>query len=614
MKMPKKLGFFDYEIPEDMKENLTIGSFVKIPFRNKFISGVVNNIKNSTEQTIVKKIEKYEEFWGKVNPKQLEIIRWFSRYYAYPISSTLTLFYPESTKKNAKFSFDWPNEIVNQKKHPPMKKFIDDLLSATCENFFLFPREKKLKEVFYHNLLNEIKGQTLILFPYVESAFEFASGLPQNWRKVSAILTNYEKQSKNKRNHLLKRIKNNEVKLIIGTRSAVFAPFFDLKMIIVDCAHSDDYKQVDREPRYDVAIMAKKLAEVYKTKTIFSTLSPKVIFFNDYQNNNAKVITLGKNTAEIEIIDFEHERKKGFGYLTDRFLNKLSESVLEKKKILLIVNKSGEAGQLLCHDCGYGEMCSDCQLPMTVFSNKLLCTRCGQEKNLLLRCPICQSFDLRKKGAGAIGIKKQIESLTGLKIEMLSSGEKPKNDLTMIDYLPVSLTGWPKFDLIGIVYLDNLLHLSDFAINEKLYCLLNNLLAENSTEKKWQLLIQTNFAQNEVFKNLGGDYFKFYKVERNFRREYGYPPEKALLKIYFEHHDESVAQKEASQMAEALIKDLPKTARMEGPYLYYRRKIRQRFRFQIALFFNNENELQEFLDLDKIPKFWRIDRNPISLL
>ncbi|MFA6536856.1 MAG: hypothetical protein WCT18_00480 [Patescibacteria group bacterium] len=625
-KMPKKLGLFDYEIP-DALHNLTVGDLVRINFRNSEILGLLAELTNQPEIDQDKKIKEIiapDNFWQKINPFQLTMINWFAEYYSYPLSSTFALFYPEITKKSAKFSDKFIWSANNIKPHRLEESFFAEFALSKAQFFLLFARDREKKLALYLKFIQNSLArneQLLLLFATVETMLEFCQNIPVDWHQDCAILSTDQKHGKNQHNSLWREIKNNKKKIIIGTRSAVFAPFATLKTIIIDSAHGDDYKQWDQDPRYDAVEVCQKLGELFGAKLIYSSLSPKICHLTKMPHEQTKVIKLGTNLVKTEIIDLRHERKKDYFFLSERLLNIIKENLTQKNKILLIANKAGEAGQLVCHDCGFLPICPDCHLPMTVNEKELRCFRCGQSQDIFLSCPKCGSTDLRAFGIGALGLKKQLEKLLSISIELVPNGQKPKTDFCLIDHVPADLCGWPKFSMVCFLYFDNLLNLPDFSANEKVFCAIANVCAQNGHNQNWSLILQTNYADNQIFKYLPNDYFSFYKNELQIRQDLGYPPNKFLLKIFFDHHDETVAQKEAHDLYQKINrlseeKNFSDFAfcRMEGPYLHYRRKVRQRFRQQLALFFDDEKKMQNFLNLDLVPRYWRIDRNPLNLL
>ena len=170
-----------------------------------------------------------------------------------------------------------------------------------------------------------------------------------------------------------------------------------------------------------------------------------------------------------------------------------------------------------------------------------------------------------------------------------------------------------RFAGVLFVYFDNLIYLSDFNANYRLYHYLKNVILKCSSTQK--IILQTKFPQNTVLELLSKNYAEFYKMELGVRKEYDYPPFSTLIKLFFQHHDHKICQKEAERFYKELSNlFLPTEVEINAPYLYYLGKIRKRFRYIITLKIKNNLKKIQALLYEKTPDFWSVDKNPLDLL
>ncbi|NQT49349.1 hypothetical protein HQ571_01495 [Candidatus Kuenenbacteria bacterium] len=627
-KLPRGMRFFDYwekegergrkKAKEDGDIEIKVGDIVNIPFRkNMMIKGIVHSFKDTTDFPEAKEIDSLDEDYGGLLPYQLELIFWFSEYYYHSLGSTADMFFPAVPKRAVKIS-DAEDEKIptlnDQKSDSKVISLSEQINSSKEKKYLLFPYDLEMKEQFYLELCRQAiknKKQILILFPQVYKVEEFAQKLPNELKEKTAVLTSDLYTAKSRYFRTWKQIKENQKQIIIGTRSAIFAPLSQLELIVVDDSHSDDYKQWDQNPRYEVVNMAQKIQELTKCKLMLSSLTPRIEDAYLAKEQKYQMISLGsKLKNKIKVVDLREERKKRFTYLSETLINQLTNPPYAEasggrqpinQTTLLIVNKKGEYSYFFCDDCKFEASCPSCGLPQVVDGSKLKCNRCETQQDIFTNCPKCRGTNLKKLGIGIEQIKNEINTLfPNNKNIIVSTGQGLTKD------------NFENLGLLGFVYIDSLAYLADFNSNYKLYSFQQELIQRSRSAK---VISQTCFPDNLAFESLNLGYEYFYKKEIENRKAFAYPPFSTLIKLFFQHHDLAVCKKEAFDLYGKLNKKIVQCeGKMTEPYLHYIQKVRKRYRYQIAIFLptmklESENEL-----LREIPDYWTIDKSPVNLL
>ena len=618
------MGYFDYLIPARLIDKIKSGDFVYIPFKNQILSGLVTSFTDKSEFSAIKEVSDLHNTLSPFLPYQLDLLNWFSEYYHYSLGSTLKLFLMELPKKTAKLdepvSVSSPAAIVSNKN---VEKIAEQIICSNKDKkFLLFPLKQAFKSFFFAklaDLCSQDKKQILIIFPQVHKAQEFFKTLPLPLQTQACLFTSTLRTSKNRYFETWRKIRENKINIIIGTRMAIFAPMSKPGLIIIDDAHSDDLRQWDQNPRYDTICVSRKIQELTGCKLILSSIAPRPEDAFLAKKENYHLISLGSSSKQnFKIVDLNDERKKGFTYLSEELISSIKQTLERKKKVLLIVNKKGDFGYLACNDCHYEATCDNCHLPLSVADKNLVCYRCGLKLPMLLSCPDCHGQTLKKFGIGINQIKNELNKIIDQKISILDEN----SDLTA----PILLSTGQNIDrhifdqvgLLGFVYVDSLAYLSDFNSSFRLYSFLTELmnLFSSNNQAERNVIVQTCFPQNIAFSSLNEGYDKFYQQELAERKAFGYPPLSVLIKLFFEHHDLKVCRDEALNLHDKLCAMLGRRTdiTVTDPYPCHTRKVRSRFRYQLVLFLRDCSIEKENDLLTKVPEYWTIDKNPHSLL
>jgi len=631
--MPRELGVLDYKIKEQF--DLHPGQVIEIPFRKRMILGVVYKI-NKTSKFSAAKLKELPKPWQvflTLDSAQVELGAKIAHYYHRSLSEIFILMVPAVPKRIATprvKSFNIGKDVVRVSQKT--KKKIEHIMCSIKKKYFLFDYDPTLKYEFVLAIIEQqIKQgkQVMIMLPHLLKIKKFIEFLPKKYADELAVITSQTLSSKTAHFQIWKDIEEGNKKIIIATRLGVFFSFKNLGAVFVDFAHSQDYKNYDQNPRYHTLDILQWQQAQHNNFLFFASPCPRV---EDYYqaNNEAKKwgqITLGKIDWSPLVINFKDIYQTSVSkYFSETLMRAINDNLAKKQKVLLIVNRRGLATSVLCADCNYVALCPTCQLPFSISKDgNLMCFRCNQRAQVFVQCPKCKGTRIKQIGFGLEQIKQEVAKLF--------PGEEGQITVATSDILQELV--WQKFGLIGIVYVDSLIYLSDFYSNFKLYQQLLEIMIRPKLSRSLddplrvvarddikcarddiEIILQTNFPDNQAIKLLSAPYADFYKQELTYRKQFSYPPFCKLIKLIFQHDNEKMAQKNAQAIFNNLQIKAEKTdgkIQVLGPYPYYAKQVRKKYRWQILLKTTANLAMEEKLLADLGPE-WLIDKDPVSLL
>jgi primosomal protein N' (replication factor Y) len=427
-----------------------------------------------------------------------------------------------------------------------------------------------------------------------------------------------------------RRVKEGKAKIVIGTRSAVFAPFEDIGLIILDEEQESSYKS-ESTPRYHTREIAKFRCRHHRALFILSSATPSVESFHSASNGKYNLCTLPKrygnaSLPDVSVVDMNFELMEGNGSLfSKQLIDCLKENLRLKKQSILLLNRRGYNTFLMCRSCRAVVKCPNCTISLIYHkaNNRLMCHYCGYSKEFDLKCENCNESQVACSGVGTQKVEQELEEfLPGARILRLdadttmkrSSYEKKLGAFANFEYdilvgtqMVAKGLDFPNVTLVGVVSVDNILYSSDFRSYERTFALLTQVVGRSGRgEKPGRAIIQTFTPENSIIALAAEqNYEKFYQMEIKMRKAMLYPPFASLCVVGFVGSSEQDTISAAVYFFDLLInkaknehKDLPLVVLGPSPASILR--ISSKYRYKIIIKFREGREFRGLMSELKI--------------
>jgi|AntRauTorckE6833_2_1112554.scaffolds.fasta_scaffold00052_10 primosomal protein N' (replication factor Y) len=443
-----------------------------------------------------------------------------------------------------------------------------------------------------------------------------------------------------------RNIKSGKSKIVIGARSAVFAPVKDLGIIIIDEEHENSYKQ-NTHPYYHAREVAKKRAEIKSIDLILGSATPSLESYYKSKDKNYKYLSLpkridDKNMPPVNIVNMKEELKKGNVSIFSEYLADSLENTLKKgQQAILFLNRRGYSSFVLCRSCGEVIKCDNCDISMTYHQNKdeLVCHYCGNTKKIPKYCPNCSSKYIKDFGVGTEKIEKEVKkkfpnakvarmdydttTKKGAHRKILDKIENQEIDILIGTQMVAKGHDYPNISLVGVITADTIMNLPDFRSAERTFQLLTQVAGRTGRgTKKGKVVIQTyNPEHYSILAAKDHNYEYFYKKEISLRKILKYPPFKELINITLAHQYKKKAENSAKKLYNS-IKEYKQIEKIIGPSSAPIERIRGEYRVQVLLKFDTIKDRTDFIsefkdkyltDITTNVKY-NIDVDPLSML
>ena len=485
-------------------------------------------------------------------------------------------------------------------------------------------------------------GKTAImLVPEIGLTTQIANRFYEAFGNDVAILHSALSQGERYDEYL--KIMNNEVKVVVGTRSAIFAPLNKLGIVIIDEEDSNSYKQ-DNNPRYharDIAIYRGKYNNI---PVVLGSATPSLESKARADKQVYELLRLDKRVGnakipDIYIVDMEKEMKKRNNIFSDLLKDKIAEKLNKKEQIILLLNRRGFATFITCSNCGYTYKCPNCDITLTYHktTNNLICHYCGFQQKSGILCPKCGEKALNYYGLGTEKLEEKIKELfpnirvirmdqdttrnKGMHEKIISDFKNHKYDLLLGTQMVSKGLDFPNVSLVGVINSDTTLNIPDYRSSENTYSLLSQVAGRAGRSNiLGEVVIQTfnpdNYVINCVKEN---NYDKFYIKEMGFRKKLKYPPYYYLvgIKIIGKNYEKNLEN--AKKLKYYLSNNLNKDTIVLGPTTAAILKFKNEYRMQIIIKYKYDDKLLSVLkDIDKLfidnkESYLEIDFNPLRI-
>lgn len=444
-------------------------------------------------------------------------------------------------------------------------------------------------------------GQVLFLLPEIALTTQIVERIKRYFGDKIGVY--HSKFNDNERVEIWNKVLSGAYQVVLGARSAIFLPFNDLRLIVVDEEHESSYKQHDPAPRYQARDAAVFLGHLYHTKVILGSATPSVESYYNAQNNKYGLVELTERFSGVQLplqevvsIAEEAKRKKMTSYFTSKLLDGITEAIEKKEQIILFQNRRGYATILICATCGFAPKCVSCDVSLTYHktSGKLHCHYCGYHQNSLKICPACGSVHIEQKGFGTERVEEELSLIfPDVKIarldldstrtkngmqRIISDFQEKKTDILIGTQMVAKGLDFENVSFIGVINADSLLNYPDFRAFERSYQLLAQVAGRaGRRDKQGKVCIQAYNDNHRIIKQVvANDYLSMYNDELKERKEFNYPPFTRLIFINVKHKDADRLNVAAQALATALRQQLgnrilgpeqPLVARIRNYYL-----------------------------------------------
>ena len=375
------------------------------------------------------------------------------------------------------------------------------------------------------------------------------------------------------------KIRRGEAKIVIGARSAIFAPVKNLGIIIIDEAHDGSYKS-DMTPRYNAKDLARFIAKQNNIPLILGTATPDVCDYYKALNHDKELVELTKraNNASmpnIEVVDMRQELANGNRSMFSQSLQeKIAKNLERKQQTILFINRRGYSTFIMCRDCGYVVKCPNCNIALTYhsFGNRLKCHYCGHEEPVVKVCPDCGSSKIKYFGTGTQKIEHEISQLfpgaTTIRMDNDTVGKKNSHEIILnkfrnenIDILigtQMIVKGhhFPNVTLVGVIAADGTLNIGDYRAEERTFQTITQVAGRAGRgDEKGDVVVQTYNPDNyAIVCSQKQDYEKFYDGEILLRKRLNYPPFCDIILIRVHGENLEKVKKVAGKIYDDLLK------------------------------------------------------------
>lgn len=548
---------------------LSIGTYCEVDFANSKLLGIV--IRESKKEDIgdfkIKSINKVLSNIPKIPENILNLAIFINTYYITDFFASLALIGPydkmslESIEKLEIEDIDIKEDVeLSEKQY----KIYSEIVNSKELYFLLHGITGSGKTQIYIKLIIEAlkrKKGSIFLVPEISLTTQMVSGLKKIFGDNISII--HSKMSSSKKKEEWEKIYSGKTRIVIGARSAIFAPVKDLGYIIIDEEHENTYKQEDNA-RYHTRNVALKRSMLEGCKVIFGSATPSFETYYYAQNGQIKLLELnerynGASLPEVEVVNLENEE----GYISKILLENIKDTISRGEQVILILNRKSHSIQVKCYDCNEKLKCPRCSVNLQYYkqTNKLKCSHCEYSTNMYKKCPNCESDKFNFLGMGTEKLEEELDELFGKEnILRMDSTTMKTNKLLKKAYTDFInqkyqiLVGtqivakgfhFPNVTLVGVINSDQILQFSDFRAGEKTFQLVTQAAGRSGRgDKKGKVIIQTYNSDSNLIESIkNSDFKRYYEEDMALRELVKLPPFVKYIKIIVSSKNEEKSKR-----------------------------------------------------------------------
>ncbi|MGM8211804.1 primosomal protein N' [Virgibacillus sp. W0430] len=462
------------------------------------------------------------------------------------------------------------------------------------------------------------KKEAIVLVPEISLTPQMVKRFKGRFGKNVAVM--HSALSAGEKYDEWRRIHQKEVQVVVGARSAIFAPFENIGIIIIDEEHEASYKQEDH-PRYHARDVAIKRAKNHNCPVVLGSATPALESYARAQKGVYKLASLTERTnkqamPQVDVIDMRQELHAGNRTMFSRTLvEKINERLNRREQIVLLLNRRGYSTFALCRDCGHVQECPHCDIALTYHkdNHRLKCHYCAYEEAMPSNCPSCESNLIRFFGTGTQRVEEALTELIphasvirmdvdttrrkGSHERLLNDFSNQKADILLGTQMIAKGLDFENVTLVGVLTADSMLNLPDFRSSEKTFQLLTQVSGRAGRhELIGEVVIQT-YTPDHYSVQLASqyDYNTFYLKEMAMRRSFQYPPYVFIILITIAHENKIYTVQTAQAIAKLLMKHIRSDTVILGPTPSPIARIKDKYRYQLMLKYKNEPSLKSYI-------------------
>lgn len=659
---------YHYSISETLGGQLKIGHQVRVPFGFRAEIGYVVGFVDKSEVSRVKDIQEITSETPLFTEQSVALSKWLAEYYESFFITALRLVMPPGTRvkegrKKRKQKSESRKQIsgdegaslisdigfrlsafsLTQEQTNALVKINAAISEGIPETFLLYGVTGSGKTEIYLQAIEAVlkRGKSaIVMVPEISLTPQLVERFRGRFGDHIAVLHSEFTQKQRASDWL--RAARGEAQIVLGTRSAVFAPLKEIGLIILDEEYETTYKS-EKSPRYHARDVALKLAELNNAVVVLGSATPAVETFykagtGEYSRLDLRRRIDDRPLPPVELVDMREEMKQGnFGVLSGRLKAELEKALTAGEQAILFINRLGFFTFVMCRSCGYVIECPHCAVSLVYSSNekKLRCNRCGFSSQPPLTCPRCHSGSIKYFGTGTQRIEDEVAKLFPsariLRYDRDTTGKRGSHEVffrtfaagkadvmigTQMVTKGLDLAG---VTLVGVVSADIGLHLPDFRAGEHTFQLLTQVAGRAGRHHlPGQVVLQTYSPEHYIIKAaVNHDYQSFYEQEIKQREELGYPPFNKLISVLVSGADQKKVARNAADLGVFLRK---RTDGVLGPIPAVIPRLRGQWRERILLKGPDlaplKKAVEETLAKAVVPREIRVavDVDPLSLL
>ena len=423
-----------------------------------------------------------------------------------------------------------------------------------------------------------------------------------------------------------RKILSGKVKIVVGARSAIFAPLKNIGIIVIDEEHTSTYKQ-DNNPRYHARDVAMLRGKYHQCPIILGSATPSLESFARALNNVYELLTLTKRAGSgslpsIEIVDMKEESRSGNFVLSKVLIDKIWSRLRKNEQVILLLNRRGYSSMLTCRDCGNVIKCPNCDISLTYHksSNTNRCHYCNYSIKNVNKCPVCGSSNMKDYGLGTEKLEEELNrifksrvirmdmdttSKKGMHEKIINDFGEHKYDILLGTQMIAKGLDFPLVTLVGVINADSSLNVPDFRSAEVTFGLLSQVSGRaGRSGLAGEVIIQTyNPDHYSIVYAKNHDYYSFYKEEMKIRKALSYPPYYYITLVNITSKDYELGFKEANKIGDYLRKNLNPDTKVLGPSMANIFKMNNIYHYQCIIKYKYDNNLNKVLtNIDEIYK------------